>query len=273
MSLPRTIKYANNCFTLPETCIRLRQMLDDPHSGLDEMAKLMSVDPALSAKVLKLANSSLFRFPAQISSVSKALNIIGGEAAYNISMAQTANLAFKSFTSSLLDFSLFWEKSVCTGLIAQAIAQQLKERGSERFFVMGILTNLSELVCATRLDEQYKLYLKNTDNALPLESQKAAFGFTFSECSGLILEGWQLPENLYTAMRDLTLREGQALSKDQSILYMAVTIATLNQGKSLLQDSNVNSQALQCVGLNDYEYGIIHEYARSEKSKIAQLIN
>ena len=273
MSITPIIKYANNSFTLPDTCLRLRQMLDDPRSGVKEMAQVMSTDPSLSAKVLKLANSALFRFPSQIASVPKALNIIGGEAAYNISMAQTANLAFKSFTSSLLDFNVFWERSVLTGLIAQSIAQQIQERGSERFFVMGILMNLSELVCATRLETKYKKYLKKETNTLALEQQKALFGFTFSECSGLILAGWQLPENLYLAVRGLSLYDNQQLTKDESIMYMAATMAHMQQGQALLQHPNLHSQAVQCIGLNDYEYDIILEFAQSEASKIAQAIN
>ena len=273
MSMNPIIKYANNSFTLPNTCLRLRQMLDDPRSGLRDMAKVMSVDPSLSAKVLKLANSALFRFPAQVTSVPKALSVIGGEAAYNISMAETANLAFKTFNSSLLDFTLFWEKSVRTGLIAQSIAQQMKERGSERFFVMGILMNLSELVCAARMEEKYQRYINKDAHALPVEAQELLFGFTFSECSGHILAGWKLPENLYTAMLGLSFNKQKQFSKDESILYMATTMATLNQGQSLLQNSNLNQQAVHSIGLNDYEYDIIEQFTQSETSKIAQVIN
>jgi HD-like signal output (HDOD) protein len=248
-------------------------MLDDPRSGIAEMAQVMCLDPSLSAKVLKLANSSLFRFPAQITSVPKALSIIGGEAAYNISMAETANLAFKSFTSPLLNFTQFWEKSVLTGVIAQSIAQQTQERGSERFFVMGILMNLCELVCATFLEDKYSKYLQREPTKLAVESQKEVFGFTFSECSGLILEGWKLPENLYSAISGLSLHEAQELNKEQSIMYIAGTMAELNEGQTMLQHPSLHMQAIQCIGLNDYEYDIIIEFAQSESSKIAQAIN
>jgi HD-like signal output (HDOD) protein len=273
MSITPIIKYANKSFTLPDTCVRLRQLLDDPRSGVKEMAQVMSFDPSLSAKVLRLANSALFRFPSQITSVPKALSIIGGEAAYNISMAETANLAFKSFSSSLLDFNSFWEKSVLTGIIARLIAQQIQERGSERYFVMGILVHLSELVCATKLEDKYRKYLAKDKEALPLETQKDIFGFTFSECSGLILEGWKLPENLYSGMGSLSLYEKQQLTKDESILYMATTMADMQQGQKLLQHPLLNLQAIQSIGLNDYEYDIIYEFAQTESSKIAQAIN
>ncbi len=273
MSMMPIIKFANKSFTLPETCLKLRELLDDPRSGVKEMAQVMSVDPSLSAKVLRLANSALFRFTKQVTSVPKALSIIGGEAAYNISMAETANLAFKSFTSDLLDFNTFWEKSVKTGLIAQAIAQQMHERGSERFFVMGILMNLSELVCATKLDKKYLKYIELQKTQLPLESQRQVFGFTFSSCSGLILENWKLPENLSKSLTMLSLFDHQQLGKDESILYLASTMANLEKGQELLTDPNINLQTVQSIGLNDYEYDIILQFAQSETSKIAKAFN
>lgn len=273
MSISPLIKHASKNFTLPDTCIRLRHLLDDPKSSLDDIAKVMSVDPNLSAKVLKLANSALFRFPSQVQSISKALSVIGGEAAYNISMAQTANLAFKSVNGACLNFKDFWEKSVCTGIIAKSLFQQIQKRGSERYFVMGIMLNLSELVVADHLDMQYKDYLDNKVNRLPFETQREAFGFCFSHCSGRVLETWSLPESIYAPMANLSLYPNQQLGLDESILYIAGTMADTMLGKELLSRSDINMQAYQCVGLEDYEYDIILQFAQTEASKIAQAIS
>lgn len=272
MSMLPLIKYASKSFTLPDTCLKLRQVLDDPHSGVEEIAQVMSVDTSLSAKVLRLANSALFRFNSQITSVPKALSVIGGEAAYNISMAETANLAFKTFTSELLDFPTFWEKSVRTGLIAQSLAQQIQKRGSERFFVMGILMHLSELVCATKLEEKYVKYLKSELELMPLERQRKIFGFTFSSCSGQILQNWKLPENLYSSLAMLSLYDKQQLGLEQSILYMAATMAEQDEGQALLSEPALNMQAVHRIGIQDYEYDVIYQFAQAESHKIAQAL-
>ncbi|MGB3725304.1 MAG: HDOD domain-containing protein [Glaciecola sp.] len=273
MSMTPLIKFANKSFTLPDTCLKLREILDDPRKDNDDIAQVMSHDPSLSAKVLKLANSSLFRFPSQVTSIAKALSIIGGEAAYNISMAETANLAFKSVQNEQIDFSSFWEKSVATGLIARTISQQLQQRGSERFFVMGILMHFAELVCATKLPLKYMQYKTLLDTTLPLEAQRSVYGFTFASCSGIILSSWRLPENLYMAMSNLSLFDHQALSIDEAVLYLAATMAAKQEGQDLIKANNLHSQAVECIGLEDYEYDIILQFAQSETGKIAQLIN
>ena len=97
MSLDKYVSFATKSFTLPDICIRIRSVLDNPRSSASDLGDLISLDSSLTAKVLRLANSSLFRFPSQVESVSKAINIIGGEALYNLVVAETANTAFKYF--------------------------------------------------------------------------------------------------------------------------------------------------------------------------------
>jgi HD-like signal output (HDOD) protein len=269
MSIAPLVKFASKSFTLPSTCVRLRGLLDDPACDIDDMAKVMSLDPSLSAKVLKLANSALFRFPSQVSSVPKALSIIGGEAAYNISMAETANLAFKSFSSSQIDFDEFWYKAVLNGLVAKALAQQKQIRGSERFFVLGILQNLSELVCATRLPEKYAMYREVQAEQLPLKAQKEVFGFTFSKCSGLILESWQLPDALSAPLKSLDLCDIANQGFDASLLYVAQAMSYLEEGYVIHKHPHVDLRPMEEIGLKEDDYDIIMEFALAESLKIA----
>lgn len=274
MSITPIVKYATKSFTLPDTCVRLRSMLDDPMSSIDDMAKVMSVDPSLSAKVLKLANSALFRFPSQVSSVPKALSIIGGEAAYNISMAETANLAFKSFASSNIDFKQFWHKAIMTGLIAQSLVQQKNIRGSERYFVVGILHHLSELVCATKLPEKYSIYKSRLgDDILPMHEQQAVFGFTFAKCSGFILQSWNLPESIAEPLLTTELNTDVISQFEQAVVYISAAMAHFEIGREIFEKDELSNIIIETIGLNDYEYDIIFEFAQSESIKIASVLS
>lgn len=268
MSVATIVKFAAKSFTLPSTCVRLRGMLDDPKSDNSDLAKLMSLDPSLSAKVLKLANSALFRFPSEVCSVQKALNVIGGEAAYNISMAETANLAFKSFNSSLINFDQFWHKAVFNGLVAKTLAQQKQMRGSERFFAMGILQNLSELVCATHLPEKYSHYLELKGDSLALQAQKEIFDTTFAKLSGMILSAWSLPELLWAPLIELDDIDAR-LGQDASVLLVAHFMTTLEQGAEILQHPFMPQTLIDDIGLTPDDYDIIYEFATAESLKIA----
>ncbi len=274
MPIKRLVKYASKSFTLPDTCLNLRAALDDSTKDLADIGKLISVDPSLSAKILKLANSALFRFPSQIETVSKALNVIGGEAAYNISIAETANVAFKTFNSSAIDFASYWQKAVMCGVIAKSIAQQKQSRGSERFFVLGILQGLSELIVASKHVEAYTKFQNDHELIMPLAKQRKHFGFTFPECSGFIIKEWNLPESLVQPLQSLVHPSSKIMNLDESILYLAIAICACEGEHMEIENLPLlNLQVLETIGLSDEDYDMIIKYSRSETSKIANLIN
>lgn len=276
MPLKPIVKFASKSFTLPDTCVNLRVALDDSKKDLNDIAQLISVDPSLSAKTLKLANSALFRFPSQIETVSKALNVIGGEAAYNISIAETANLAFKKFNSPVIDFAKYWQKAVMCGVIAKSIAQQKQSRGSERFFVLGILQGLSELIVASKHTQVYLNFFDDHEVIAPMAKQMKYFKFTFPECSGFIIEEWNLPNSLVAPLKSLTHPPKKKMNLDESILYIAMVICEYEfEGTDVkIEDiPQINLQALETVGLNNEDYDMIMGYSRVETSKIAKLIS
>ncbi len=197
MAIEKFADHASESFTMPEVCVKLRSMLDDGKHDLDDITQLIVVDPNLSAKVLRLANSALFRFPSQISSVTKAISVIGGEALYNIVMAETASLAFKHFDSQLVDIERHWHNSVYCGMAAKHSALALKKRACDRFFAMGILQGLADLVIAKNASDTYRKINHPDAQGLPWQRQQLEMGFAFAQCSGAILERWKLPLSLY----------------------------------------------------------------------------
>ncbi|NVK54769.1 MAG: HDOD domain-containing protein [Alteromonadaceae bacterium] len=263
------IQYATRSFTLPDVCMRLRGVLDDPRSGSEDIANLISIDPSLTAKLLKLANSSLFRFPSQIESIAKAVSVIGGEALYNLVIAETANIAFKHFDNECLILDKHWEQSVYTGMIAKYLAREMNLRGSDRFFVMGILQNLSELVIAKHEPAKYQKYIKDDSAALPWERQVAHFGFYFSECSGAIMEQWQLPMPLFYPVKFAHNKAKLASDLDVSLLTCAIRLTAAHYQRERYPQLDIISPDM--VRLLPLEEEVLHNanlFAQKETNKV-----
>ena len=274
MSLDKYVAFAAKSFTLPDMCVRLRSTLDDPHSSAEDIGQLISADPSLTAKVLRLANSSLFRFPSQIETVAKAINVIGGEALYNLVVAETATTAFKHFTSDLIELDKHWYASVYCGMVAKSLAMRLNVRGAERFFVMGILQNLSELLVANKEPQRYQSYQKAGKDVLPHVNQLAHFGFTFAQCSGIILENWHLPIGLYYPVSFMNDEAKYSSDVDICVLALASRI-TLSQ---LEKESYANIELFtpeiaNKVSLDMEVVSNSIEYAEQETAKIVALIH
>lgn len=222
------IKYASKVkesFALPEVCVNIRQMLDNPQTDSDDIAALISLDPSLCSKLLKLANSALFRFPAQISSISKAIGVIGGEALYILVMSETAANAYQHFSNDVINLKRFWYQSVLCGITAQQLCRTCKVRGSERFFLMGLLNNFAELVVAKQSPELAKHCEDEILQVFPWLSQQKHLGFFYSDCTTEILKSWQLPTQLYEPLQHIHNAEMAVKDKEIAVLYLAYRVS------------------------------------------------
>lgn len=272
MSLEKYVLFATKSFALPDICVRIRMIMDEPNFNVEDIERLIGLDPSLSAKVLKLANSALFRFPSQVDSITKAINVIGSEALYNLVVAETANTAFKHFDTREIKLDQHWYKSVYCGLVAKYLARIKGLRGTERFFVMGILQNLSELVVANYTPERYKRYLADTSDLLPEQLQIEHFGFTFSKCSGTILKNWKLPLVLYYPLMHANDKSRMATDIDVALLSLASRIATSQHDN--LSDNIVELLPAEITNILDIEAinnAIL--FADKETIKVSMLIN
>ena len=102
-SIESYAKKASKLFTLPDICLQLNQLIHQPHSSAKEIARLVSVDPAITVRILKLANSALYGFSAKITTVSQAIVVIGTGELYNIALATSAAATFNGVDGKFID--------------------------------------------------------------------------------------------------------------------------------------------------------------------------
>ncbi|WP_158971058.1 HDOD domain-containing protein [Paraglaciecola sp. L3A3] len=255
---PKNIaKVASHSFALPDICTRIRAMLDDKKSDLDDISNLIALDPSLSSKLLKLANSPLFRFESQIDSLSKAINIIGGEALYNLLMIETASSAFKHFSSDVIDLKRFWLQSIYAALVAKHLAKIVKIRGSERFFLLGLLHNLGELLVAINSPDLAIQCNQYNKQITPWKLQHQVLGFNYTNCSSNLLKYWNLPTQVYLPV-EYAHNENKAIeSREAAIVFIAVRagIAMSNDHlysiNELIPPTVTNQLQLDQEGLED----------------------
>ncbi|WP_102797216.1 HDOD domain-containing protein [Bowmanella denitrificans] len=273
MQATELAKYASQSFALPDTCSRIRALLDDVSADSADIAEVIAVDPSLSSKLLKLANSALFRFPAQINSIPKAVGVIGGEALYNLALAETATTAFRHFSSEVIDLRRFWQQSVYCGLLAKHLAKTAKIRASEQYFVMGLLHQYAELVVASKdaaLAHECEKYQKDK---LPWQHQQALLGFTYAQCSGLILESWHLPEQFCYVINHVHSEIKAKDGKDVAIGHLAVRLALHMVDSRYKLDSLVSPAALKKLKLEAEDIQDVIKFTRMDAHKLLAIMN
>ena len=128
-------KQANEIFVLSDSFVRIKELIDDESSTIDDIADVILLDPALAGTILKLANSSFFNYPGKIDTVSKAVLVLGITEVYNLVIAFFTSKAFNKLTAEQDYLDDFWCKSVDCALIIKFIGVKLGIPNAERLFL------------------------------------------------------------------------------------------------------------------------------------------
>ncbi len=188
--------------TLPNVATKLIALVSKEETTLQDIAKLISQDVALTAKILKVSNSAFYCFRQQISSINQAVSILG------INAVRSLVLSFSFFTmgsgkkKSLFNFTQFWERSLTAAVSAKLILEKVDNANTEEIFISGLLQNLGELILARTIPEQYNQILQQAaENKQDIgEIEQEQLGIHHSEVGYEIAKRWGFPNALLEPM-------------------------------------------------------------------------
>ncbi len=197
----RIIEQAGNLLTLPDICLQLRRIVNDPDSSVSDLTTLIAKDPALTARLLKLVNSSLYYLPRRISSVSEAITLIGSSQLYNLALATSAASIIQTVGGSYIELRTLWERAVYSAILNQKLLSE-KQQNSESLFITGLLSNIGALAVIKAVPEIAMTAVGPPNKGqFPWQREKEVLGFTLAEVSGALLEAWKLPEEIVIPVR------------------------------------------------------------------------
>lgn len=215
-------------FTLPEIYLRVRDIVDNPESSMDDLANVIKFDPAISARLLKIVNSPLYGFPRQVDSISRAVNLIGMQSVGDLVAATTIGRTFTGIPVDLMNLSAFWKKSALCALLAGKIAKSVGIMESERFFVAGLLRDIGHLVLYLTVPKRAQSALVESGYlGAPLaEVEQSNLGCDFTEVGAEIISFWGMPKQIEQAIRhQLSPNEAGECQLHASIVHLAGALA------------------------------------------------
>ena len=187
----------------PTTYARLVGAIEDPFSSAKKIADVISEDVDLTARLLRIVNSSYYSFPRAIETVTHAVAIVGTEQLRDLTLATTVVRKFRDIPSDLVDMESFWSHSIACGLFARTIAYRRREPNPERLFVAGLLHDVGRLLIYVKLPDESRAILesgrKRRDLLYRVESDILRFDHT--DVGSALMEAWHLPLSHQCAVR------------------------------------------------------------------------
>lgn len=183
--------------TLPDVYLRISRLLDDPDSGADEIARAISQDPSFTLRLLGVANSALYRFPAAVGTVARAVAVIGTSQVRNLALSMSVAKCFAALPNKLVSMENFWRHSLLCALIARFLARRTRRCDADAVFTAGLLHDIGELVIFNRRPAEAARALQTVldhDDDLPVFlAERAALGFDHAAVGGALARQWGLP--------------------------------------------------------------------------------
>lgn len=185
---------------LPEVAVRVVKLANDPDSTVDVMAETISRSPELSTRILKVVNSAFYGLPRQVSSVHRAVSLIGLESAKNVAIAASLTRVFQGPpVSAKFSPRDLWVHSMAVAAAARLIATTTKTQLADEAFLAGLIHDIG-LMLELQYDRNKlrsvlaRLETDDTGDLLAVEEQH--FEANHQDFGGGLAERWQLPPTL-----------------------------------------------------------------------------
>lgn len=198
----RWIKDIASLVSPPDICIRVFELVESNKATAQSLGEIIGCDPSLTARLLRLVNSSFYQFPRRIDTVSRAITVVGISELYNLVIAVSAVKSFSRIPSFVVNIDTFWRHGISCGILARVLAKRCGVLHPERLFVAGLLHDIGSLLIYNRVPETARdLVLAARGNEGILHrTERKALGFSHAELGGMMLEQWNLPEALQQAV-------------------------------------------------------------------------
>ncbi len=204
MTLPQQIRdRIERCTTLPSlpaVALRVLELCQQERLDLGEIAKVISSDPALAAKLVRTANSPIFALRREVTTIAYAISLLGINAVRTLVLSFSLSKACRTEKNGGMDN--YWRRSVLAALASRQICQGPMFGLREEAFLCALLQDIGMLAMANALGKSYIDILKKAgaDHDDLIRREREAFGGYHADVGAWLLERWRVPATLSSAV-------------------------------------------------------------------------
>ena len=189
--------YIKTMPSLPTSVTKVLEICNNPHTSPADLNHVISLDPVLVGRVLKLLNSAYYGLGQPITNLVRAIIMLGINTVKNLALSTTVmgHLSTKKKLPGL-DMEGFWRHSLCVGVSAKLLAKKrgIDSKLIEEYFTAGLLHDIGKIPLNGVLSNEYMLTIATADRErIPLSlAEKDTLGLNHCESGAMVAEAWKL---------------------------------------------------------------------------------
>jgi putative nucleotidyltransferase with HDIG domain len=223
--LRRIIARVEDLPTLPRTVLRITELVNDPRASAKDLSIIITDDQVLTARLLKLVNSSFYGFPQRVSTVTGAIVLLGFDAIRNLLLTTSVLDLFPARIAHVRrDQEQLWDHSLACAIGAKSIGNFLRHDKLEELFVAGLLHDIGKIVEMMFLPDEFARITERvrTEGVLISSAEQELLGCTHADIGRLLAERWNLPAKLVGVIaRHHTPAAAGSFAIESSIVHLS----------------------------------------------------
>ena len=265
--------------TLSPVAIKIVKLASNENTSAADIAKLISMDPALTARVLKIINSPFYGFSKKITSLSQAISLLGMKAIKTLTLGITVMDSFgDSDGGNGFEYRDFWQRSFAAGVACKLTAQKAGLKIDEEAFIAGLTQNIGGLLLARFYPDRYNKLLNRhyqTGDSL-CEKEQSSFGIDHAKLGYELFSQWKMPallskSILYHHIPEELPENDKNLKLLTNIVYLSdIASHVLFDEQKGLHLTRMKSEFKSLMDIADDEVDDIMEHVSHEAKDIAK---
>jgi putative nucleotidyltransferase with HDIG domain len=223
--LADVVKGIRDLPSLPIIVVELLNSFGQSDISTSAMANKVSQDQSLSAKTLRLANSSFYGLQRKVTTIQQAITVLGFDSVRTLITAAGVIGNFSDEKHPSFDFTNFWRHAIGTAVCAKELAR-VKNLNQDYAFISGLLHDIGVLVLVTRFPEQYSQVLsyRGQHGCYRIEAERVVLGLDHTVVGRALAEYWKFPLLIQKSITNHHAPELQDLGDIPSIIHVADAI-------------------------------------------------
>ena len=197
---PEVLEKLSRCKDLPSppgVAAQIIELTQSTNSNVETLAEVVSMDPVLSAKLIRMSNSSLYMRRVEAVSVQQAVSMFGWSGTLNIALSFSFAGGMQARKNDGLDYELFWKRSLATAVSCRRLGEITGYPLREELFLPGLLQDIGMLAIDKAIPGVYTdLGDRQQDHAFVCQLEKEKISSDHSAVGHWLLNSWRIPEKI-----------------------------------------------------------------------------